>query len=210
MSARENLLEQIHRRGIQDQRVLSALERVPREEFVLEEEIPWAYRDAPLSIGEGQTISQPSLVAYMTSRLQLDDLSRVLEVGTGCGYQTAVLAELAAEVYSIEIRRGLAQAAQTRLRRLGYTNIHFRIGDGRAGWAEAAPFDAIIVTAAAKKVPQALVEQLRVNARLLIPLDADHDQELYEITRTKEGSRAHKLMRVRFVPMVDEKTPPKL
>ncbi len=187
-------------------REIQGLMRVPREDFVPSSMRGLAYRDRPLPIGQDQTISQPSLVAQMTAGLRLRPSDRVLEVGTGCGYQTAILAELAAEVYTIEIREILAQSARQRLEALGYKNIHFKIGDGSLGWPKKAPFDGIIVTAAASKVPQALLDQLRVEAHLVIPVGSDADfQQLFVYKREgPDDWSSQVLMNVRFVPLVLE------
>lgn len=191
---------QIEARGISDPRVLAAMRSAPRHEFVPEHLRAQAYEDRPLPIGEDQTISQPFVVAAMTDLARVEPTARVLEVGTGSGYQAAVLATLAAEVYTIEIIPGLAARAEQTLRRLGFDNIVFRVGDGHAGWPEAAPFDAIVVTAAPAEVPQALLDQLAVGGRLVIPV-GDADQELLEITRSPTGFRRRSVFPVRFVPM---------
>lgn len=192
---------QIRRRGVRDERVLAAIERVPRHHFVPLEDREYAYDDNPLPIGSGQTISQPYIVALMTEALRLTPQSVVLEVGTGSGYQTAVLAELAREVYSIERLETLGKEARDRLDVLGYENVTVRIGDGHRGWPEAAPFDAIIVTAAPERVPEALVEQLVDGGRLVIPVGSSF-QELRLVI--KRGTRVEnvKITDVRFVPMV--------
>jgi protein-L-isoaspartate(D-aspartate) O-methyltransferase len=161
-----------------------------------------AYADRPLPIGESQTISQPSLVAYMTQKLNLKPGHRVLEIGTGSGFQTAMLAELAAEVFTIELREKLSQRAQEVLRELGYTNIRFKTGDGSLGWAEAAPFDAVIVTAAASEVPEPLMAQLKLGGHMIIPTDAESDQELRLITKCASGDNVSILFPVRFVPLI--------
>jgi protein-L-isoaspartate(D-aspartate) O-methyltransferase len=191
---------QIEARGIGNPRVLAAMRAVPRHEFVPEHLRAEAYEDRPLPIGDGQTISQPFVVAAMTDLAKVEPTSRVLEIGTGSGYQTAVLATLAAEVYTIEIIESLAERAETALRRLGLDNIQFRVGDGHTGWPEAAPFDAIIVTAAPAEVPAALLDQLAVGGRLVIPV-GEADQELLEITRGPTGFHRRSVFPVRFVPM---------
>lgn len=202
--ARERMVrEQIAARHVRDARVLEALKRVPRHLFVPPEMQAYAYDDMPLPIGYGQTISQPYVVAFMTEALELKAQDRVLEVGTGSGYQAAVLAELAREVYSIEIVEGLAKVAKERLTRLGYSNVQVRVGDGYQGWAEAAPFDAIIVTAAPDHVPPPLREQLREGGRLVLPVGR-YDQDLVRIRRTPRGFKEERLIPVRFVPMVGE------
>jgi protein-L-isoaspartate(D-aspartate) O-methyltransferase len=195
--------EQIAGRGIEDPRVLAALSRVPRHELVPEDVRAHAYEDRPLPIGHGQTISQPFVVAYMTEQLRLRGGERVLEIGTGSGYQAAVLAEIAGEVFSIEIVAPLGERARADLKRLGYKNVHVRIGDGYRGWPEQAPFDAIIVTAAPGHVPQPLIDQLAVGGRLVLPVGS-FDQELLRIERHADGIREERLIDVRFVPMRGE------
>lgn len=187
-----------------DPAVMAALGRVPREIFVPEGRRAAAYVNAPLPIGHGQTISQPFIVALMTDMLALRPDSRVLEIGTGCGYQTAVLAEIAARVHTVEYVPELAAAAARRLESLGYTNIAYRTGDGRAGWPEQAPYDAIIVTAAAETPPPALVEQLAPGGRMAIPLGPrDEDQELCLLTKGSDGEVARRaILPVAFVPLV--------
>jgi protein-L-isoaspartate(D-aspartate) O-methyltransferase len=194
---------QIEARGVTDSRVLAAMREVPRHEFVPESMREEAYRDQPLPIGHGQTISQPYVVAVMSELAQLEPGQRVLEVGTGSGYQAAVLAELAAEVYTIEILEPLASAAARTLRRLGCESVRSRHGDGYRGWPEAAPFDAIVVTAAAPRVPPALLEQLRIGGRLVIPV-GERSQELEVHTRTPQGVEVRRVLPVRFVPMTGE------
>ena len=193
---------QLEARGIRDPAVLEAFRRVPRERFVPEGEVREAYGDHALPIGNGQTISQPYIVAFMTEGLHLTPESRVLEIGTGSGYQAAILAELAREVDTIELVPELAKQAQERLNRFGYDNVHVRHGDGYSGWPEKAPFDAIVVTAAAEAVPPALMEQLKEGGRMMIPLGGpDAIQELTVVTKKKGGGCATKpLMSVRFVP----------
>ena len=188
-------------RGITNARVLAALGRVPRHEFVPAELRYRAYDDGPLPIGYDQTISQPYIVAFMSEQLNFQPTDRVLEIGTGSGYQAAVLAELVGEVYTIEIVDALAQRAEADLKRLGYTNIHARAGDGSQGWPDAAPFDAIIVTCAPEQVPQPLVEQLKEGGRMIIPVGPGWDQEL--VLLHKQGGRLEKraVLPVRFVPM---------
>jgi protein-L-isoaspartate(D-aspartate) O-methyltransferase len=195
--------EQIEARGIKDAAVLAAMRAVPRVEFVPAEARALAYEDAPVPLADGQTVSQPYIVAYMTELLGLEGHERVLEVGTGSGYQTAVLAELASEVYSIEIRQALAARASDTLARLGYGNLRLRVGDGYLGWPEAAPFDAILVSAAPPAVPQALVEQLAVGGRLVVPVGI-FDQELLLVTKRVTGVHTTAMLPVRFVPMINE------
>jgi protein-L-isoaspartate(D-aspartate) O-methyltransferase len=196
--------EQIAGRGVEDERVLAALRKVPRHEFVPEDRRDQAYEDRPLPIGWGQTISQPYVVAAMSEVLRLDGSERVLEVGTGSGYQAAVLSVLAREVYTIEIVEPLATRARADLARLGYTNVQVRFGDGYRGWPEAAPFDAIILTAAPDHVPEPLLAQLAPGGRMVLPLGS-WSQELVLLTKDAEG-QVHRrvLFGVRFVPMTGE------
>lgn len=196
--------EQLRARGIRDTLVLGAMSRVPRHELVPPAYRAHAYADGPLPIGEGQTISQPFVVAYMTQQLRLAGTERVLEVGTGSGYQAAVLAEMGTEVYTIEIVPALARRAAKDLARLGYANVHVREGDGYKGWPEAAPFDAVIVTAAPDRVPPPLVDQLALGGRMIIPLGEGPDQTLVLLTRDAEGVHRKELLPVRFVPMTGE------
>jgi len=191
-------------RHITNAQVLQAMERVPRHEFVPESLKPDAYRDSPLPIGYGQTISQPYIVAFMTEQLEPKPDDKVLEIGTGSGYQAAVLATLVKEVYSIEIVRELATRAEADLKRLGYTNVHVRAGDGYKGWPEAAPFDAIIVTCAPEKVPPTLVDQLKDNGRLIIPVGQNWSQELVLMRKTAGKLSTSSVLPVRFVPMTGE------
>ncbi|MGH9146203.1 MAG: protein-L-isoaspartate(D-aspartate) O-methyltransferase [Vicinamibacterales bacterium] len=193
--------DQIRGRGITDQRVLAAMRSVPREHFVPETVTTQAYADHPLPIGYGQTISQPYIVAYMSEALQVTRSSKVLEIGTGSGYQAAVLGELAGDVYSIEIVPELADRARQTLDVLGYKNIHVRTGDGYRGWPEQAPFDRIMVTAAPDHVPQPLVDQLATGGRLVIPVGRA-EQDLLLITRAPAGVVQQRTIPVRFVPLV--------
>ncbi len=202
--ARERMVrEQIAARDIRDPQVLAAMRKVPRHLFVPADVQQFAYIDSPLPIGLGQTISQPYIVAFMSQALELKPQDRVLEIGTGSGYQAAVLAELVKEVYTIEIVEPLAREAEARLKRLGYTNIHLRVGDGYRGWKEAAPFDAIMLTAAPDHIPQPLIDQLREGGRLILPLGRG-DQDLVRLRRTPQGIRREILLPVRFVPMTGE------
>lgn len=187
-------------------RVLAAMGRVPRHEFVPEELTSRAYQDGPLPIGHGQTISQPFVVALMTDLAGVTQTSRVLEIGTGCGYQTALLAELAAHVFTIEIVPELAAAATARLLHLGYTEVRTRVGDGYLGWPEAAPFDAIVVTAAAPAVPPPLVAQLAFGGRLVIPVGRAYQaQELLRIEKDAAGTVHERVvLPVAFVPLVHD------
>ncbi len=201
---RERLVsQQIARRGVSDKLVLAAMRRVPRHKFVPENMKPRAYEDNPLPIGEDQTISQPYIVALMTELLKLKGGEKVLEIGTGSGYQAAILAEIAGEVYTIEIVESLAATADERLKNLGYKNITVRFGDGYKGWKEHAPFDAVIVTAAPDHIPQPLVDQLKVGGRMVIPV-GDLFQELKLLTKTEDGVKEKSIIPVRFVPMTGE------
>ena len=192
---------QIRGRGVKDPRVLRAMETVPRHRFVPRGSVNQAYDDHPLFIGHGQTISQPYIVALMTEVLELEPTDRVLEIGTGSGYQAAVLAELVDSVYTIEIVEELGLEATERLKTLGYDNVDVRIGDGYKGWPEEAPFDAVIVTAAPETVPQALIDQLADGGRMVLPVGVGI-QELLLIEK-KEGKVVERhIISVRFVPMV--------
>jgi protein-L-isoaspartate(D-aspartate) O-methyltransferase len=195
--------EQLIARGIKDTRVLSALREVPRHAFVPEEQVAWAYEDRPLPIGYAQTISQPYIVAAMSELAEIATHDKVLEIGTGSGYQAAVLARLARAVYSIEILPPLAQRARETLARLGIDNVFVRAGDGYQGWPEEAPFAAILVTAAPPEVPLPLKEQLAVGGKLVIPVGTDA-QELRVLTRTEHGFEERNVLPVRFVPMTGE------
>jgi protein-L-isoaspartate(D-aspartate) O-methyltransferase len=193
----------LRRRGISDQAVLRAMDEVPREHFVGSDHQDAAYGDHALPIACGQTISQPYVVAYMTEQLAVQPRHRVLEIGTGSGYQAAVLSRLAREVVSIERYRTLAEAARNRLRMLGYDNVEVIVGDGLAGAPDRAPFDRILVTAAAETVPQALVEQLGQGGVMLLPLGPHAGtQEIVKLTKTSEGLREERLIAVRFVPLL--------
>lgn len=198
--------DQIQARGIQDEATLAAMRRVPRWEFVPEGWRERAFEDNPLPIGEGQTISQPYIVAYMTAALELSPSDRVLEIGTGSGYQAAILSLLAAEVYSVEILEPLGRRAAATLSRLGYDNVHVRVGDGYRGWPEAAPFDAIIVTCAPDHVPPPLLEQLKDGGRLVIPVGGQYPQVLKRYTRHGDDFDEEILEPVLFVPMTGEAT----
>ncbi len=192
-------------RGITDPRVLEAMREVPREAFVPARCESVAYRDRALPISSGQTISQPYMVAAMTEALRLEPGDRVLEVGTGSGYQTAILAEIAAEVYTVERLSSLSEDARQTLEEGGYENIHFRVGDGTLGWPEKAPFDAIVVTAAAPEVPESLMEQLvDSGGRIVIPVGSRGLQTLQRITRNGEEQETDELMSCRFVPLLGE------
>jgi len=184
--------------------VLAAMATVPREEFVPADERGDGYEDGPLPIGFDQTISQPYIVAFMTEQLRLKPSDRLLEIGTGSGYQAAVLAELVADVYTIEIVEPLAKTAEATLQRLGYKNVHLRVGDGYQGWPEEAPFDAIIVTCAPDKVPQPLVEQIKDGGRMVIPVGERFAQQLYLLEKKNGQLKESATLPVRFVPMVRE------
>jgi len=197
--------EQIEQRGIKDRRVLEAMEKVPRHEFVPEKYRPFAYGDYPLSIGEGQTISQPYIVALMTECLNLKDDEKVLEVGTGSGYQAAILSELAHEVYTIEILEPLAKRAEEILQKLGYRNVKVKCGDGYLGWEEYAPFDGIIVTCAPDHVPQPLIDQLAEGGRMVIPVGETHFPQVLQLVEKREGKvTVRDVTSVQFVPMTGE------
>lgn len=200
---------QIRRRGVDDPRVLEAMARVPRHRFVPTRRQELAYEDVALPIGSGQTISQPYMVAAMTEALQLASESRVLEVGTGSGYQTAILAEIAAHVYTIEVIAELSEKAREVLDVLGYKNISFRAGDGGAGWPEEAPFDAVLVTAAARQVPTDLLDQMAHEASLVMPVGGRFMQDLYRFKRTGNEFESTFITRCRFVPLVRRKREPK-
>ena len=197
----------IKARGISDERVLSVMAKVPRHLFVDKRYRSQAYADQPLPIDEGQTISQPYIVALMTELLRLKTADRVLEIGTGSGYQAAVLAEIVKEVYTIEIRERLARKARGLLEKLGYKNVKVKHGDGYFGWKEYAPFDAIIVTAAANHIPPPLIKQLKEGGRLVIPLGSTVFYQILTVVTKKDGKiRAKQIAPVAFVPMVGEIT----
>jgi len=200
---RRMVVRQIQARAVTDPRVLEAMREVPRHAFVPESYQDEAYEDYPLPIGQDQTISQPYIVAFMTEALHLDPNSRVLEIGTGSGYQAAVCAQIAREVYTMEIVPELAQSAAQTLKELGYTNVHVRAGDGFFGWQDQAPFDAIIGTAAAGQIPKPLLDQLKPQGRMILPCgDADGLQYLTLITKDRRGELSQRrILPVRFVPM---------
>jgi protein-L-isoaspartate(D-aspartate) O-methyltransferase len=199
---RESMVEtQLRRRDILDEKVLGAMLKVPRHLFVPQDMRRHAYNDEPLPIGEGQTISQPYIVAYMTQALRPQAHHRILEVGTGSGYQTAILAELAQEVFTVELLPSLSRRAVHILGELGYTNIRFKVADGTLGWEEHAPYEGIIVTAAPGKVPKTLQAQLDMSARLVIPVGVAF-QDLVLVTRRKNRFVKKKLLPVRFVPLI--------
>lgn len=196
-------------RGIREASVLAAMAKVPREEFVPADSRAASYEDGPLPIGYGQTISQPYIVAFMTEQLRPKPSDRLLEVGTGSGYQAAILAELVADVYTIEIIEPLAKNAEATLQRLGYKNVHVKVGDGYSGWPEHAPFDAIIVTCAPDKVPQLLTDQLKESGRMIIPVGGRFAQELYLLEKKDGRLKESVTLPVRFVPMAGEAQKPK-
>ena len=202
---RQRMVEQqLKPRGIKEERVLAAMAKVPREEFVPADARPSAYEDGPLPIGYDQTISQPYVVAFMTEQLRPKQSDRVLEIGSGSGYQAAILGELVAEVYTIEIVEPLAKSAEATLQRLGYNNVHIKVGDGYKGWPEEAPFDAIIVTCAPEKVPQPLVDQLKDGGRMVIPVGERFAQQLYLLEKKNGQLNESVTLPVRFVPMLRE------
>lgn len=197
-----DLINGLKRKGILDKSVLDVMFKVPRHEFIDKTMSSKPYEDAPQSIGSGQTISQPYIVALMTEYLNLTGTERVLELGTGCGYQTAILCELAKEVYSIERIQILNQVANKNLHKLGYTNYELKLDDGTEGWPEYAPYQAIIVTAAAPEVPEPLKEQLIVGGRLVIPVGKGYPQELIRITRNPQKFITEYICDVSFVPLI--------
>lgn len=196
--------EQILARGINDRKVIDAFRKVPRHEFVLTEHKRFAYTDSPLPIEEGQTISQPFIVAFMTDALELEKKDRVLEIGTGSGYQSAILAQICDSVFSIELFEKLSNQAQMVFNKLGYTNIYCKVGDGYVGWPEKAPYDAIIVTCAPTHIPELLEEQLADDGRLIIPVGEDRVQHLVLLHKKNGKITEKKILPVRFVPMLDE------
>jgi protein-L-isoaspartate(D-aspartate) O-methyltransferase len=198
----EMVEKQIRARDIRDPRVLTAMLTVPRHLFVPQECLDAAYSDNPLPIGEGQTISQPFMVASMTEALELCGTERVLEVGTGSGYQTAVLSLLAREVHTVESHAALAESARERLTRLGYGHVHFHTGDGTLGWSEASPYDAILITAAAPLIPPPLVAQLAEGGRMVLPLGSAESQELRRVRRLDGEVSTEVLYHCRFVPLI--------
>jgi len=195
---------QIQSRGITDQKVIDALLKVPRHKFVLPEYLSMAYNDSPLPIDEGQTISQPYVVAFMTEILQLKLTDKVLEIGTGSGYQAAVLAEICDSVFTIEIFESLAKKAQNLFNELGYNNIYSKIGDGYKGWSEHAPYNAIIVTCSPRHIPRPLKEQLAEGGRMIIPVGRNLLQELVLLEKKRGKIKQESVLPVRFVPMIKE------
>lgn len=201
MQRKQMINKQLKARGVKDNNVLKAVAQIERHRFVPEQVESLAYTDRPLPIGYDQTISQPYIVAFMTEAAGLKTNDKVLEIGTGSGYQAAVLAEIADQVYSIEIVKELAVSAKQKLETLGYTNVTVKHGDGYQGWSEHAPFDVVIVTAAPDEIPPRLIEQLKVGGRMIIPVGTDY-QELLRIQKTKNGIKQERLLPVRFVPMI--------
>ena len=202
---RQRMVEQqLKPRGIRDERVLAAMAKVPREEFIPEDARADAYEDGALPIGYDQTISQPYVVAFMTEQLRPRPSDRVLEIGSGSGYQAAVLAEIVADVYTMDIVEPLAKTAEATLQRLGYKNVHIKVGDGYKGWPEEASFDAIIVTCAPEKVPQPLIDQLKDAGRMIIPVGERFAQQLYLLEKKNGQLKESVTLRVRFVPMLRE------
>lgn len=195
--------KQIESRGINDEGVLEAFRKVERHKFVLNEYIPYAYNDSPLPIEKGQTISQPYIVAFMTDALELKKTDKVLEIGTGSGYQAAILAEICDSVFTIEIHESLGKKAGELFNRLGYDNIISKIGDGYKGWPQFAPFDAIMVTASPEKIPEPLKDQLAEGGRMIIPVGTDPVQHLVLLKKRKGKIREERILPVRFVPMID-------
>jgi protein-L-isoaspartate(D-aspartate) O-methyltransferase len=195
---------QIRRRGIADQRVLAAMESVPRHEFVLAQYRSKAYEDEPLPIGGGQTISQPYIVAAMTAALQLEGQETVLEIGTGCGYQAAVLSLLAGKVFTVEWRPELARSAEEHLKRLGFANVQVRTGDGSEGLSEFAPYDAILVAAAAPSLPAPLMDQLNEGGRMIVPVGREEHQRLLLVTKRENTYSTEKRDSCRFVPLLGQ------
>ncbi len=203
--ARQRMVrEQIAARGVMEPRLLAVMGSVPRHHFIPSDELAWAYSDGPLPIGHGQTISQPYIVAWMTELLELKSTDRVLEVGTGCGYQAAVLAELAGEVHTLEIIPELAQQAEKTLTDFGYTKVHVHTGDGTLGWADAAPYNGILVAAAAPSAPQPLLDQLAEGGRLVVPVGGRGFQQLEIWQRTGQEFKSRTDLGVSFVPLRGE------
>lgn len=202
---RQRMVEQqLKPRGIKNERVLAAMAKVPREEFIPVDARGEAYEDGALPIGYNQTISQPYIVAFMTEQLRPTASDRILEIGSGSGYQAAILAEIVEDVYTIDIVEPLAKTAEANLQRLGYKNVHVKVGDGYKGWAEEAPFDAVIVTCAPEKVPQPLVDQLKDGGRMVIPVGERFAQQLYLLEKKNGQLKESVTLPVRFVPMLHE------
>ncbi len=195
------MIELLVERGIKDKRVIEVMNKIPRENFVPEKYKLEAYEDGPLPIGYGQTISQPYIVAYMTQELNLNGKEKILEIGFGSGYQTAILSELAKEVYSIEIVPGVYEFGKNNLAKMGYRNVFLKLGDGRTGWKDKAPFDCILVAAAPESLPQELIPQLKENGRMIIPIGEIHNQVLYTYVKREGKLIVINKLPVRFVPM---------
>jgi len=201
-AARKRMVEdQIEGRGVEDDRVIAAMLAVPRHEFIPEQYRHYAYHDSPVPIGNGQTISQPYIVALMTEELSLSTADRVLEVGTGSGYQAAVLAEIVQEVYTIEIVEPLAREAEERLEHLGYDNVKIKVGDGYEGWEEHAPYDRVIVTCAPTAIPQPLIDQMKEGGIMVIPVGSAGFQYLYRVKKYMGEAQTEKVIPVSFVPL---------
>ena len=200
----EMVASQLEKRGIREARVLEAFRRVPRQEFVPDHLKGRAYADSPLPLGKGQAISQPYMVAIMTQSAGLTPGERVLEIGTGSGYQSAILAEMGMEVYSIERMATLSEQAGVRLQRLGYHGVHTKVADGTLGWKEESPFNVVLVTAAAPELPAPLLDQLGLGGRLVIPLEESPSQVLYVITRYQSGLHKRRGEHCTFVPLIGE------
>lgn len=201
--------QQIKQRGVTDTRVLAAMETIPRDRFIPPDVRSQAYDDIPLAIGFNQTISQPYIVAYMTDVLDVHDSHRVLEIGTGSAYQTAILATLAREVWTIEVVPALAAAATDLLRALGLANVHVKLGDGHGGWPEQAPFDRIMVTAAPNEIPEPLIEQLAVGGRLVIPVGSQGGpQWMTVVEKSSNGLVQNRTIPVQFVPLTRDRAQP--
>ncbi len=205
-AAEQMVSTQIEARGVTDERVLEAMENTPRHLFVPDDVVDYAYSDRPLPIGYGQTISQPYIVALMTELLELTGKEKVLEIGTGSGYQAAILSQVTDTCFSIEVVRELAELSAKRLDKLGYTNVTVKWGDGYKGWPEHAPFDAIIVTAAPENIPEELVSQLKPEGRMVVPVGKLY-QSLMVITKTRRGYQRRNIIPVRFVPMIHPDQP---
>ena len=202
---RANMVKtQIERRGVKDEKVLNAMLKVERHKFVPEKYIEHSYEDRPLYIGEGQTISQPYIVALMTEVLNLDSTKKILEVGTGSGYQAAVLAEICDSVYTIEIIEVLGKRSKKLLSELGYKNLKVKVGDGYEGWKEYSPFDGVIVTCAPSHVPQPLIDQMAEKGKMVIPVDVEFGQDLILLTKEDGKLKKESIIPVRFVPMTKE------
>lgn len=201
---RELLINQLKIKGIHDQKILNVMLKVERHKFIDKKLLDEPYSDIPQSIGYNQTISQPYIVALMTNFLNLSGEERVLEIGTGSGYQTAILCEMAKEVYSVERIKELHDQASETLKQCGYSNYNLKAGDGTLGWIEHAPYDAIIVTAKAPEIPKPLIEQLSSGGRLIIPVGKDSPQKLFRITKTKTGYNTEHVCNVYFVPLIGE------